>query len=321
MENKAHYALIGAFVIIAALAVVAFAAWLSNAQFDQQFDDYEVVFSGPVRGLSKGSEVRYNGLRVGEVTRLRWDEEDSNTIIAKIQVVENTPVHVDSQAQLEPQGLTGLNYIQITSGASGEAFRGRGPHQIPGLMSQLDTFLDGGGSVIEGAQRALGRFNGTLSPEAVADFHAILSNINTITGNFTEFELDPRQLERTLLAYEQAAKDISKAALAIDASAGEFDGLVNNEVKSLLKRSETSLAEVDKMLASITQFANGGEALTTDARDAINRLSNSGLTDLEETADGIRRLIGTLNEIAEKLEASPTQFIVGEEREVMELPQ
>lgn len=321
MENKAHYALIGTFVLISALAVVAFMAWLADAQLDQQFDEYEVVFTGPVRGLSKGSEVRYNGLRVGEVIRLRWDEEDSNTIIADIQVVENTPVHVDSQAQLEPQGLTGLNYIQITSGSSGEAFRGRGPHQIPGLMSQLDTFLDGGGSVIEGAQRALGRFNGTLSPEAVADFHAILSNINTITGNFKDVEVDPVLIERTLLAYEQAAKDISKAALAIDSTAVEIEGLVKNDVKSVLVRSETTLAEVDEMLASITKFADGGEALTTDARDAINRLSNSGLTDMEETADGIRRLIGTLNEIAEKLESSPTQFIVGEEREVMELPQ
>ena len=79
MENKAHYALIGTFVLIAALAAVAFFAWLANAQFDQQFDEYEVVFTGPVRGLTKGSEVRYNGLRVGEVMRLRWDEEESDS--------------------------------------------------------------------------------------------------------------------------------------------------------------------------------------------------------------------------------------------------
>ncbi len=321
MENKANYALIGTFVLIAALASVAFIAWLSNSQFDQQFDEYEVVFTGPVNGISRGSEVRYNGLRVGEVTQLSWDEEDSNTIIAKIQVVKNTPVHTDSVAQLEPQGLTGLNFIQITSGSSGEAFRGREPYQIPGRMSQLDTFIDSGGSVIESTQKALNRVNVTLSEDAINDFHGILANLNSITAKINEVEMDKKLLERVLLAIEQASKDVSNAAIATDDAATSFDKLLSDDVKGLLGRTQTSLAEVDKMLASITKFADGGEALTVDARDAINRLSNSGLTDMEETTDGLRRLIESLNDIAEKLERSPAQFIAGEQRETMELPQ
>ena len=73
MENRAHYALIGTFVLVALFAIIAFVAWLSSAQFDQQFDEYEVTFNGAVRGLSQGSEVRFNGLKVGEVRRLRLD--------------------------------------------------------------------------------------------------------------------------------------------------------------------------------------------------------------------------------------------------------
>ncbi len=75
------------------------------------------------------------------------------------------------------------------------------------------------------------------------------------------------------------------------------------------------------MLADFSEFADGGSMLTTDARDAINRISNSGLTDLEETADGMRRLILALTEIAEKLERSPVTFIAGEEMETVEIPQ
>ncbi len=321
MENKANYALIGTFVLFATLAAVAFTAWLSNAQFDQQFDDYEVVFTGPVKGLSRGSEVRYNGLRVGEVIRLAWDPDDNNTIIADIQVVENTPIHVDSIAQLEPQGLTGLNYIQITSGPSGEAFRGRGPYQITGRMSQIDTFLDSGGSIIEGTQKALNRVNVTLSQDAIADFHGILANIYSITGKVDQSEVDSALLRRVLEAIEQAAKDVSDAAIATDEAATSFDNLVSGDVKDIVARMEISLGELDKMLGDISTFAEGGEKLTTDARDAINRLSNSGLTDIEETADGLRRLVQSLNQIAEKLDQNPVGFIAGEERETMELPQ
>ena len=35
METKANYALIGAFVLLAFAAAVAFVAWLSNSEFDQ----------------------------------------------------------------------------------------------------------------------------------------------------------------------------------------------------------------------------------------------------------------------------------------------
>lgn len=321
MENKAHYALIGTFVLLATLAVIAFMAWLSNSQLDQQYDNYEVVFTGPVKGVSRGSEVQYNGLRVGEVTRLAWDRDDSNTIIANIQVVENTPVHVDSIAQLEPQGLTGLNYIQITTGASGEVFRGRGPFQIQGRMSQLDTFLEGGGSVIEATQNALARVNATLNEDGINDFHGILRNLNGITTKLNNAELDGETLRRVLLAFEGAALAVTEAAVATDEAAVTFDNLVKNDVTNVIKRAETTLDNVDAMLIGITEFAEGGTALTADGRDAINRLSNSGLTDLEETADGIRRLINSLNEIVEKLDENPAAFIAGEQRETMELPQ
>lgn len=321
MENKANYALIGAFVLIATLALTAFAAWLSNAQFDQKFEEYEVVFTGAVKGLSRGSEVRYNGLRVGEVIGLKWDEEDTDTIIARIQVVVTTPVHTDSEAQLEPQGLTGLNYVQITPGPSGEAFRGRGPYQIQGRMSQFDTLLGGGENIIEGTQNALRGVNATLNPEAISNFHGILSNINQITTNLKDTDVDPELVENVLLAFEQAAKDVSTAALAVDDAAVSFDALVTEDVKGVLASADISLGEVNKTLAKYGDFADGGTLLTEDARDAINRISNSGLTDLEETADGIRRLILSLNEIAIKLERSPAEFFVGEQRETMELPQ
>ncbi len=321
MESKANYALIGTFVLIAMLAAVAFITWISSAQFDQEYDEYEVVFVGPVRGLSRGSEVRYNGLNVGEVVGLRWDDDDNNTVIARVRVVDNTPVYIDSEAQLEPQGLTGLNYIQVTAGVSGELFTGRQPYQITGKMSQLDTFLDGGESIISGAQGALQRVNTVMTAEAIGDFHAILANTRELTYNLRDTDIDSELVERVLISFEKAAKDVSDAAIAVDEAAVDFETLVQDDVSPLIPRIRKSLDNVDVMLASFTDFAEGGEHLTTDARDAINRLSNSGLTDLEETADGLRRLILSLNELADQLDRSPIAFIAGEESEVMELPQ
>jgi phospholipid/cholesterol/gamma-HCH transport system substrate-binding protein len=325
MENKAHYALIGFFVLLSFLAAVAFILWLSNAQWDKQFDDYEVSFTGPVRGLSQGSEVRFNGLKVGEVTKLTLDPRDTNTVIADIQVEPQTPVDTRSYARLEPLGLTGLSYIQIFSG--GEDFPllndlpGRGPKRIPGQMSQLDTFLDGGGSVIDNASVALKRVNAVLATDAIADFHQILRNIEEITANIDTSELDMAEVNRMIKSIREAADAITITANDITETSGSVNKVVQNDIRSLLAKAEESLVTIDGAVTSIDGLAGGGNELVTDARDAINRLSNSGLTDLEETVDAIRRLVQTLGRVADSLEQNPAQFIVGSERETVELPQ
>lgn len=325
MESKANYALIGAFVLVALAAMLSFIVWLSNAQFDQKFDEYEVVFQGAVRGLSQGSEVRFNGLRVGEVTALKLDPNDSNAVVASIQVESETPVHTNSKAQLEALGLTGLNYIQISGGTDDfplmSELPGKGPFRIPGQMSQIDTLVEGGENVIIGAQRALGRVNALLSQDAIADFQAILENIRVITGNLQDTDVDADIVNSVLKAFEQAALDVSTAATTVDEAGRTFEALVTNDVKSALARAELTMAQVDTTLLDFSGFAQGGEALTVDTRDAINRLSNSGLTDLEETIDGIRAVVSSLNDVVSSIEANPLLFITGEQRETVEIPQ
>jgi len=327
MENKAHYALIGAFVLVALFAVIGFVAWLSNAQFDQQYDDYEVSFSGGVAGLSQGSEVRFNGLNVGEVTRLRIDPQNSSAVLVDIQVFSDTPVDTRAYGQLEPLGLTGLNFIQIQPGGPElplvliKELPGKGPRRIEGRQSDIEVLLGGGGNVIEAAQVALARVNAVMSDDAIADFHGILDNINQITSNLRDADLDTDLVNRTLGAIEQAAKDVSIASGAIDLAATDFDGLIQNDVRSLIDRTKVSMEQLDRTLASFESVGGGTDLLIADTRDAINRLSNSGLTDLEETVDGIRRLVLTLGRVADSLEQSPVQFIAGQEKETVELPQ
>jgi len=326
MESKAHYALIGTFVLLSLVAAVAFIAWLSNSQFDQQFDEYEVVFTGAVRGLSQGSEVRFNGLRVGEVSGLRLDSVNSNSVIADIQVNSNTPVDSKSYARLEPLGLTGLNYIQIFAG--GEEYPllkdmpgNKGPYRLEGQMSQFDSFLDEGGTVIEATQSALNRINATFSEDAIKDFQQILSNVKDLSGNLKNADFDENILQEMFTSIKDAADAVLGSTVEFDTAAKDFNLLVNNDLKSVLSRAEVTLAEVDKTLAEYMELADGATEVTVDARDAINRLSNSGVADLEETTDQLRQLITTLNRVADNLEQSPVQFLVGEEREKVELPQ
>lgn len=326
MENKANFALIGLFVLIAVTAVIGFAIWLSGAQFNKEYDVYEIAFEGGVRGLSKGSEVRFNGLGVGEVTVLAYDRDDPNLVLAGIQVTERTPIDVNSTARLTPLGLTGMNYIEITPGLDATApllvdMPGRGMKRIVGEASSVDELLMGGGDVVAAAQSALSRTNVLLSAENLETFGKILTNVERITAELDVSELDVGKMNNLLDSVANAADAIAETAKSIEGTSGSIDSVVQQDLRQLLNKAEGTLSGLDTTVSGFTGTAAGVDELVVDARDAINRLSNSGLTDMEETVDAMRRLVSSLARVADSLEQSPAQFISGAEREEVVLPQ
>ena len=75
METRANYILIGAFTIAGLLATFGFLLWLANAEVNRQYTYYDMLFES-VSGLGTASDVRFNGLPVGQVVALDLDVED-----------------------------------------------------------------------------------------------------------------------------------------------------------------------------------------------------------------------------------------------------
>src|SRR5690606_13807902 len=56
MEKNANYALVGLSTLILSVAAILFVIWLARLSFARDFDLYDIVFQGPVRGLNEGGE-------------------------------------------------------------------------------------------------------------------------------------------------------------------------------------------------------------------------------------------------------------------------
>ena len=54
MERDAHYAAVGIATIALLAALAVFAIWLARLQFNDSYDLYDIVFTGPVNGVSEG---------------------------------------------------------------------------------------------------------------------------------------------------------------------------------------------------------------------------------------------------------------------------
>ena len=95
MERSAPYALIATFVLLGLAVAAGLLIWLSDYDPWRRTASYAVVF-GDVSGLGIASEVRYNGLPVGEVSDMALDPAGSGLIRVVIEVLEDVPLRQGS---------------------------------------------------------------------------------------------------------------------------------------------------------------------------------------------------------------------------------
>jgi phospholipid/cholesterol/gamma-HCH transport system substrate-binding protein len=242
MERNAHYALVGLISLLLTVAMVVFVFWLARFQFTKQYDIYDVDFKGPVRGLSSGGQVFFNGIRVGEVTKLSLDKADPNRVVARVRTTSDAPIRVDSTATLEPLGITGVNYIEIDAGTVSkpllkEATR---PGVVPVIRTKtggLEALLSGGGDVLTRAVEALDRVNKVLSDKNINNLSGTLADIHEVTTTLKSQRGMLADLDQTIKSANQSAQKINKLT-------DDVDKLANGDAKRTLKNLGDAADEI-----------------------------------------------------------------------------
>jgi len=318
METKAHHTIVGFFVVFLTVSGVMLSLWLSGAALDREFSEYDVVFDGPVRGLRPAASVHFNGIQVGEVTELGLNPENPGQVIARIRVDVATPVKTDSEAVLEPQGLTGLSYIQISAGSPGATrLEGRSGDRAPRIyatQAQLDVLVDTGESLLESAQLTFLRVSRLLSDENLESFTNTMNHVEAITQNLAERDLLVDEARTALNNIAQAGTDVSSAAVAMEQFARITEGYVVDQLTPATLDVAAASVEVDRTAQETY------DALVT-IRPGVEEFSEDGLAQLTEAARDLRSLVAALERIALELEADPAGFIATPEGEEVEIPQ
>jgi phospholipid/cholesterol/gamma-HCH transport system substrate-binding protein len=300
MEKNANYALVGLSSLILFIGLVIFVVWLARISFSQEYDLYDIVFDGPVRGLNQGGEVHFNGIKVGEVTKIALDRTNPSRVIARARVTSDVPIRVDSYATLEPQGITGVNYVQITAGTPSKPLlkvvekakcerAGISPC-IPILKTQrsaLSDLLEGGGTVLTRTIEALDRVNRVLSDQNIKTFSATLSDAQAFTATLRERKAiisDAQKLIQDLDTATQHADGI------IASTKGIVEGDGKRSVKNIADAAEEAKAAVhdlrgmiDKLQGPTADFANNGLPQITSA-----------VVELQKAAESLQRLVNEI---------------------------
>lgn len=300
MERNANYALVGLISTILLIAMIVFVFWLTNFALSARYDQYDVVFHGPITGLSRGGDVQFNGIKVGEVSDITLDPKDPNLVHATARVRSDTPVRVDSVASLEPQGITGVTFVQITAGTTSKPLlKTVTPFGEPmTLQSKPGTFSDllsGGGTVMQRAVETLNRVNRVLSDDNIQRITDTLESVKVVTG-----ELKQRK---------QIIKDADDAIVSVNHTMVQFQGLGKSAQGLLDTDGKPTLTKIGAAADQITSAVKDLQGVVDNVKGPTQDFARTGLPQLSTAIASLQTATDNLNRLISEVERDPRAFI------------
>ncbi|TBR09189.1 MAG: MCE family protein [Lysobacter sp.] len=298
METKANYVLIGAFTLLATLALLGFALWAAKYSSEKDWQQYRVVFNEPVTGLSEGSSVQYNGIQVGTVEALRLAPEDPRRVLATLRIQSSVPVKTDTRAKMSQSGITGPPFIQLTGGSPNAPRLTSVDHRdVPVIKTEASALQN----IADTANRLVARLDEVLSEKNIQHVANTLSNIDSLTGSLASQREDMRKM----IASARSSSEELHATLV---DAREVVGDVDRDFADKLP---ALVAKLDSTLTQLESAANGANGIVNENRAAISSFTHDGLTQVGPTLTELRALTRDLRQISDRLEGGAAGYLLG----------
>ena len=344
METRANYVIVGIFTLVAVLAAFGFVYWTASVGDRGETAELRIRIPGSASGLSRGSAVLFNGVRIGDVRRIYIDVNDPDAAIVEARVDRRTPITASTQVDVGLANLTGQASIEMRGSRAGEANlldlaeeQGR-IAEVTANPSAVTDLLESAQSIFRRADGILTEFEGfvddvrsplTETVRNVEAFSQALQNnadgIDSFLASVSDlsetFQSVSGQLESTLAAGEELIR-------AVDPD--RINQVVSN-VESFTRQLDEAggglgdiMANVDEAVQSVRQFSDGAnETLarvdtivgSVDPELVANVVRNfeAASATVNEAADNIAHLSQVIDDRSEDIDR-----IIGDSRQLAE---
>jgi phospholipid/cholesterol/gamma-HCH transport system substrate-binding protein len=326
MDKNAHYLIVGLFVIITTIAGLIFGAWLYGGQTKVTEKRYEIHFSESVDGLNKGSEVRYMGIKVGQVESANLLTGQADKISVIISVKDDTPIHENTVATLRTQGVTGITYINLIQKAD---YRKKGPtindasklpiidsapSDLGGLIQSLPDLQESLNKLLNGANQALSQKNLENLSSVLVNINTLMKDANRLLSNKNVNNLASilDNLNKASQASPALITDLRKTTKKLNKLIGNMDQLVSNNEANLtgsIKELRQTLNNISGMTQQYNRLALQLNKMATKNEEKVNELIDDGGHDLKQLLIESKRTATVIRRLAEKLEQNPSQIL------------
>jgi len=290
METRANYVLIGIFTLAVIAGGFMFVLWFTGLGKTTQHKALDVVFTGSVSGLSRGSLTTFNGLRVGEVISVDFMPNDPTRVRAHVEIDERTPVNSETSARLEFQGLTGVAQLALSGGSAGAAPLAPGPNGGPSVIyAERSDFQN----LLENAQRISAKADDVLSKVA----KLVDDNRDAVTDTLHNADKFSQALADNSDGVKNFLASVSDLGQKIGPLSDKLQGLstdLDNLVRAVdLDKVRDVVGNVDAFTASLANNRGNVESVLADAASLAKRL-NASSEKLDGALDNLSKFSATL---------------------------
>jgi phospholipid/cholesterol/gamma-HCH transport system substrate-binding protein len=274
METRANYTVIGLFTLAVVFGVFGFVYWVQNIGGAGERAYFRVVFDGSVSGLRTGATVLFNGVHVGEVTKLSLDPEQPQQVIATMAVNKAVKLRADTVVGLEYTALTGVAAIALQGGSANSPPL-EGPKDNPPLLKAAPGASQ---DITQGARDTLRRIDQFIVDNQQS-FHSTLDNLDKFTG-----------------ALARNSEHLDKITAGLENLTSGTDGK-SGELFETVKSLHTLADNLDKRTEEITK--------------GINLLTAAGAKQVNGIGADAHRTLSQVEQTFKNLDKNPSRLLFG----------
>jgi phospholipid/cholesterol/gamma-HCH transport system substrate-binding protein len=285
MEREANYAAVGAFVLLVLAMAATFIYWYTDSRDRREYTRYEIYFDGSVSGLTEGGAVRYLGVDVGRVLRIRLDRRAADRVMVVVDIDSTTPVSTRTLAQLSLQGVTGLLYIDLLQEAANGA-QVRILADVPGQQypvirsarSNFDSFVSSLPDLSRRVAEISNRVNNLLSDRNLSAADHLIANLDRASSGLptavNSVGALVAELRDTVADARSTIGDVQQATRQAGPDLAAAMQRLRATTDSLASTSQKLDSLISENRAGVSGFVQDGlpqmQALVSDSREAVS---------------------------------------------------
>lgn len=314
MASKKSKMLIGIFILGAIGFICAAMIILGSGFFNRNTASFVLYFNSSLRGLTDGSAVYFNGVRVGQVTSMDIAAGSDNLTFKTPIIIElDKKSKVDSFSGYESSLITdmddpGKRKILIENGLRAKLTTSS---FITGLLV-VDLAIVSDASPIEIA---------SLEPyHGIPQIPTMSTGIENILTKFSALPIQDiaaetlktlKKINGTLeeIQFAKISSELQTVMKTLDTTLIEYSAVANNlnkKMDSLLKNTNSTLSSIDGMASSVNKAAISGGAILQD--------NSATMQELSRTMSAVREAATSISYLARLLEEKPDALIFGKGR-------
>jgi phospholipid/cholesterol/gamma-HCH transport system substrate-binding protein len=298
MARRPSHLVIGLFTSIGIIIGAGVIFWLGASKYFERGDTYVTYFDESVQGLQVDSSVKYRGVDIGRVKKIRVAPDNKLIeVVMKIQLrgeLEKTVV-----SELKTAGITGIVFVELDRIDPAEPARSPRidfPSEYPIIPSRPSEIRQ----ILSGVDNIIGKIN-------QIDFGTLSGRMESAVKAAENFFGGPR-MQSIMVNLESVTANLDSTIGKVDKAMaeGKFEDVLGEtkatliEARMLMKTTRDELGEM-----KLAQTAGKADRLVEN----LDRRTRAMSLEIRTTNESLRRASENLERLLDRLSNNPSDLL------------